>query len=172
MLAELEGSDWQEAFAYAGESSRYGSANVNGVDSTRCSISPFTREDVVEIYGICEGENDGDPWRVYGKLRDNRYFYLEAGCRYTGWDCMAGGRAWVSSTRDGIIREGLTEEARRIFGLVDDNVGTIEVQAPREHGFTKITREKRGKKVEKVKKEEIVEKKKLNNSILSLEIDG
>ena len=121
MLVELNTSDWEEAFKYAGE--LY-------VNAYGCLSTSFTREDVIEIYGMDNGENDERPWRIYGRLNDNRYFYLEAGCDYTGWNCQADGSAWVSSTRNGIIREGLTEEARRIFGLVEDDVGTIKIKEP------------------------------------------
>jgi len=151
MLHELDNGDWEEAFKYA-----------NG----------FDREDVVEIHGFIEGENDGDPWRTYGKLRDGRYFYLEAWCDYTGWGCQEGGHSAVEDTRENIVRYGLTEEARRVFGFIEDNVGTINVRLPRENrvnmeenGFTKITKDRKEKKI---KKEENVEKKRPNNSILSL----
>lgn len=172
MLQELDSYDWQEAFGYAGESGTNGSANVTSVLSNAL-VEGFTREDVEEIYGIIEGENDASPWRIYGKLNDDRYFYLEAGCDYTGWDCQADGHAVVAPTREDIETYGLTLEARRVFGLAEDIVGSIPVREPRENrvenGFTKITRSKKEKKV---KKEEIVviEKKKPANSILSLEI--
>jgi hypothetical protein len=78
---------------------------------------------------------------------------LEAECDYTGWGCQESGSSWVSSTRNGIIRNGLSEEARRLFGLVNDNVGTIEIQSPQERGFTKITRDKKEKKIKKAEKE-------------------
>jgi len=123
-------------------------------------MASFTRDDVVEIYGIQEGENDADPWRVYGLLKDGRYFYLEAGCDYTGWGCQEDGRSWVNSTKEGIIKEGLTEEARRIFKLVEDNVGTIRVKGLNTDnldGLTKITREYK-KTSTKMSLEEIKEK--------------
>jgi hypothetical protein len=128
MKEELNTWDWQEAFGYAGEPKTY--AFKQNIESTGedCSTKLFTREDVSVILGMIEGENDGAPWRIYGQLFDGRYFYLEAGCDYTGWDCGAGGSASVALTKQDIISKGLTEEARRLFGLTEDIVGTIKVR--------------------------------------------
>lgn len=64
MLEELESYDWECAF------------NEGGLD----------REDVASIIAMEEGENDGANWIMIGKLKDGRYFWLSAGCDYTGWD--------------------------------------------------------------------------------------
>lgn len=53
-----------------------------------------------ELYGISEGENDGQPWMCYGLLKDGRYFYLEAWCDYTGWDCQSGGSVTVADSKE------------------------------------------------------------------------
>jgi hypothetical protein len=95
MLKELEGYSWAKAFEYAGVEeygedgpwSRDGTPNVSAVlTEENTPVDHFVREDVVEIYGIEEGENDGPTWIVYGRLSDGRYFNLAAGCDYTGWD--------------------------------------------------------------------------------------
>jgi len=133
MLKELDNRNWYYAFEYAGETAgdySYGSPNVTSDGS--CPDSIFTREDVKKIYGLREGQNDGDRWLLYGLLKDGRYFYLEAGCDYTGWDCQAFGFARVSLTKKGIKRTGLTEEARKVFGLKDNNIGTIKLKEIKE----------------------------------------
>ena len=56
--------DWKEVFNYA-----------NG----------YTREDVAYIVARYDGYNDGDNWEMVGALKDGRWFYLTAGCDYTGW---------------------------------------------------------------------------------------
>lgn len=78
MLAELNSYDWQEAFAYA--------SPEPVIAGRKMDCSPFTRDDVAAIHGIEEGENDGPSWIIYGLLDDGRWFFLEAGCDYTGWD--------------------------------------------------------------------------------------
>lgn len=88
--------EWLEAFAYA-----------------NC----FCAEDVQSVHASVEGENDGPPWRMVGQLKDGRYFYLEACCDYTGWDCQASGSSHVENTLDDVIKFGCTEEARRALGL-------------------------------------------------------
>lgn len=77
MLTILEDYDWEEVFKYATPS---GVLPMSIIDT-----SPFTREDVVYIAGIEEGENDAYDWILYGMLNDGRWFYLQAGCDYTGW---------------------------------------------------------------------------------------
>jgi hypothetical protein len=48
---------------------------------------------------------------------DGRWFHIEAGCDYTGWDCQAGGAATVAKTKANIIRYGCTDEDRKILNL-------------------------------------------------------
>jgi len=82
-----EGS-WQEVFAYAGEGggSGDGMATIKAAEpGTIIDLSPFTRYHVAEVFGLSEGENDTTNWLVYGRLNDGRYFFITAGCDYTGW---------------------------------------------------------------------------------------
>lgn len=109
MIERLNDYDWQEAFEYANP--------YPAVPGGDVGTSPFFREDVVEIAGAEEGLNDGEEWRIYGRLGDGRWFYLEAWCDYTGWDCQAGGDAWVAGTRQEIEKFGLTRSARLVFGV-------------------------------------------------------
>lgn len=90
-------SDWQEAFHYA---------------------EGFAIDDVAEVRNAVEGENDGDEWIVWGKLKDGRWFYLKAGCDYTGWDCQASGSSYTSQNKQDLIRMGMDRGARERFGLL------------------------------------------------------
>lgn len=91
-----ESYDWTEAFSYA---------NGFGID------------DVAEIRNAAEGENDGDDWIIWGRLKDGRWFYLRAGCDYTGWDCQAWGDSFVAATEEELIRMGMDFGSRQRFGL-------------------------------------------------------
>lgn len=122
---ELEGDDWQEAFAYAGEGPDERGYGVYGIPCVQPALpdldvplTHFSRGDVAEVVQAIEGENDGPSWICYGRLRDGRWFCLEAGCDYTGWDCQAGGTATVGVSREQIERFGLTDDARKRFGIV------------------------------------------------------
>ena len=82
--------------------------------------SPVTHvENTVESFkaALDEGANDGDDWICLGRLKTGRWFFLSAGCDYTGWDCQAGGRAYVSETRDLLERMAMTAEDRRRLHL-------------------------------------------------------
>lgn len=107
MLPQLTDNDWDEAFVYAGE--RY-------IDvcppNARVPTASFDREDVISILAMEEGANDEEHWIIAGKLKDGRWFYLEAGCDYSGWDCQASGSAVVASTKSELIRFGIPNEAR------------------------------------------------------------
>lgn len=111
--------DWQAAFEYAGGTVEgyggYGQANVTAIGE--CATSSFGVHDVAEVYKMDEGENDGPPWIMWGLLLDGRHFFLNAGCDYTGWDCQAGGDAWVSAEKDRLVHAAMDIEARRRFGL-------------------------------------------------------
>lgn len=84
---QLRGGDWQSVFAYAGEpDAGDGSASVGAVPpGSDVPTKPFSRWDVAEVLGTSEGENDRQNWLVYGRLKDGRYFFITAGCDYTGW---------------------------------------------------------------------------------------
>lgn len=95
MLEEISDYNWAKAFEYAGVEedvkdefySRDGCPNIDAVLSEENTpVDNFVREDVVEIYGVSDGDHDGPDWIVYGKLKDGRFFFLAAGCDYTGWD--------------------------------------------------------------------------------------
>ena len=79
--------------------------------------SGFTAGDVAEITWIDEGENDGPSWIIGGRLHDGRWFFLSAGCDYTGWDCRAGGSAWVAATRADIAAFAMGDDDRRRLGV-------------------------------------------------------
>lgn len=131
MLPELESHDWGEVFGYAGEPGHdrnsEGSAPLLSVPPGHPDDGkpqpPVLREDVVEIIGMRTGENDGANWLIAGRTRDGRFFYISAGCDYTGWDCRAGGHARVAPTREGLWRWAMTTEDRRALGLPEPEVG-------------------------------------------------
>jgi len=123
-----ENYDWRKAFEYAGPvvvseySSRDGSPDVKAVGE--CDTSPFTPEDVVKVYAMSEGENDGPSWIMWGKLEDGRYFFLIAGCDYTGWDCQAGGSAFVSKQKGRLVDSAMGADDRQRFGILSSNDGS------------------------------------------------
>lgn len=111
--------DWGNVFGYAGED--VGEPNSAGslpsaVAGAIAHTAPFTRADVVYVKHHREGERDERAWLIAGLLADGRWFYIEASCDYTGWDCQAGGSAWVADTWDQIEQFGLTDEARAEWG--------------------------------------------------------
>lgn len=117
MLAELDDYDWREAFGFAGGPDGCNNGTPMRVEGATVDTDAFSREDVVEVIGITAGENDGEPWEVAGRLTDGRWFFLTAGCDYTGWDCVASGQAWVADDRDSLIQFGLPATTRERWGL-------------------------------------------------------
>jgi hypothetical protein len=110
MLEPLDDYDWEEVFKYADPSAVPGSEGI--------SLASFGRDDVAELYGFSNGQNDGDNWVCYGKLSDGRFFWIEAGCNYTGWGCQEQGFSQVARTREDVWRLGLTDEYRARLGTV------------------------------------------------------
>lgn len=82
------------------------------VNGAACAEDVFGRADVEHVFDQSEGERDGAKWLIAGVLKDGRFFFIEAGCDYTGWDCQANGTSWVSDTLGQLARFGLTDEAR------------------------------------------------------------
>lgn len=120
MLDQLNEYDWAMAFQCCGPAepgdSAYNTPSVSLALGATGSDAPFTREDVAEILGLSEGENDGPNWLGLFKLRDGRYAFLSAGCDYTGWDCQSGGSALVSDDLE-ILKRNISPEERARMGL-------------------------------------------------------
>lgn len=95
-LSEMKESyDWKEAFVYA----------------------PFDLSEVAAIIKADEGFNDGDRWLAVGVLNDGRFFFLSAGCDYTGWDCQAWGDCEFADTLDDLVRWRLGDHDRERLGF-------------------------------------------------------
>lgn len=110
--------DWGNAFGYANSNNGYAGSNVPmRCEGAECSAEPFDLADVALVVSAVAGENDGPPWLCLGRLNDGRWFFLTAGCDYTGWDCHASGQAWVSHDRQNLVQFGTDVEARRRLGL-------------------------------------------------------
>lgn len=111
MINALVDYSWEQAFLYVNDPNRVPPGA--GIDN-----SGFTREDVALIAWMEEGDNDGPNWIVGGQLHDARWFFLSAGCDFTGWDCQAWGESWVGSSRWAIERFGMGDEDRRRLNVV------------------------------------------------------
>lgn len=122
MLPELDSYDWAEVFG-EGTGGNCTAIIPDAPPGSTVSKATFTREDVAEILGQQDGENDGDDWIVWGKLKDGRFFIARGGCDYTGWDCRASNSGDVAETEEQIKAFGMTEDERSRFGCPhpDDN---------------------------------------------------
>lgn len=107
MLAEIDDYDWAEVFGEAYSCSK----EIDSLDGTSCD--DFTREDVVEIIAIQDGQNDGDEWLGVFKLKDGRFLAATGWCDYTGWDCQSGTLLTVGATLSEVVMMGLTESQRK-----------------------------------------------------------
>ena len=104
-----EDYDWQEAFKALDK--------VEPVEGYEGPLDAVTLDDVEEVIAASAGDNDGPAWVCIVRLRDRRFAFLSAGCDYTGWDCQAGGDAWVHGDLDALVQFGCTREARERMGL-------------------------------------------------------
>jgi hypothetical protein len=110
MSNELQGYDWEEAFAYA--------RNPEPVPpGSQVSTAAFDENDIARVIASDEGENDEADWLAAVELKDGRFGFLSAWCDYTGWDCRAGGRAYVAATEADLWQYAISEqEAARLKG--------------------------------------------------------
>jgi hypothetical protein len=125
--------DWSIVFAVANEGRYrrpYGEQyepNLRGkpkrVEGATVNEDLFCLDDVLNIIDASVGENDGADWLVVGVLKDGRWFYIQAGCDYTGWDCRSSGHAHVGDTLQMIHQWGMTDEARQRLPLVAEALG-------------------------------------------------
>ena len=120
MIEVLDTYDWKEAFGFAGEPDACAAPEDfrGAVPDKSYNFERFNRQDVVEIAGISEGENDDLSWMIYGLLEDGRWFFIDAWCDYTGWDCQAGGTVTIADSREECERFALTDDARNRMAVV------------------------------------------------------
>lgn len=71
------GYDWNEVFKYA-----VAPESLDG----QASRETFTILEVKKVIASVYGEADGEDWLMVGRLADDRFFSINAGCDYTGWD--------------------------------------------------------------------------------------
>jgi hypothetical protein len=125
MLIQLDHYDWAEVFGEGGGGNCTSIIPQPQPPSYAGSLATFSREDVIEIYQMQDGENDGPDWIIYGRLQDGRYFAARGGCDYTGWDCQASNSGDVAASKEDIIRFGLTSDERKRFGLLQSATDVI-----------------------------------------------
>lgn len=74
-------------------------------------------DDVEEVLGSVEGENDGPDWVGVFKLKDGRFMVVRAGCDYTGFGCRDGGSSDFSDDIRHLERYCLTDDERFRLGV-------------------------------------------------------
>lgn len=105
----LDDEDWKEAFGYASAADTYPGSPV--------ASGGFTREDVLAIIVMEEGQNDGEDWLGVFALKDGRFGALRAWCDFTGWGCQEGGSSNVAESYESLVRYGLSSEERSRLGI-------------------------------------------------------
>jgi hypothetical protein len=121
---QLSDYDWDAVFAATGAKDSNGCGNIScdirPVPPTeKVSTAPFDREDIAELIGTSEGENEGPDWLCAGRLTDGRWFLVSAGCDYTGWDCQASGVCHVAKSREDLLQFGMDANERSRLGCSD-----------------------------------------------------
>lgn len=120
--ASLDTFDWNHIFNHY--------AVPAPVPGDTVLTTPFaSRAAVDSIFYQREGEPDGENWELAGRLKDGRWFYIEAGCDYTGWGCQEGGHSVVASTKPKLIRLGLGKEQRIRAGVAFKSDNNQEASA-------------------------------------------
>jgi len=77
----------------------------------------FSIADVAIVIDSRDGANEGPNWIIYGQLKDGCFFFLSAGCDYTGWDCQASGTSSTHANLQDLIRLCMGDDERDRFGL-------------------------------------------------------
>lgn len=123
LIDEVDGHwdhyDWESAFSCASGVAQGGCSwsktpDWAVPDSLKSPAPAFDRTDVAEVLHISVGEKDERDWLLVGRLKSGLYFFLAAGCDYSGWDCQSDGRAYVGRSLDDVSSVITTEERIRL----------------------------------------------------------
>jgi len=88
------------------------------------------------VYYFEVGKPDYDQWRLVGILKNGLYFYYDAGCDYTGFDCQGSMRLYLSDDFDELADKAMHETVREhvyrfqhMRSSVDDSVSMSQYNA-------------------------------------------
>lgn len=83
-------------------------------DAEKGTVPALTPEDVAEVLGhnIEFGDYAETEVWLFGRTNDDRFFFLNSQCDTTGWDCQAGGHAYVSTSKARVLQFGMTLDER------------------------------------------------------------
>lgn len=115
-MKTLETKDWEGLF---GEREDLPLRPVSPDAAKRDDVGrgTFTRTDVDFILNKAEGGGGSEPWLVYGKLKDGRWFLQRGKCGPAGWSEQAENSGSVAKTVEDLVQNGMTEEERRRLGI-------------------------------------------------------
>lgn len=115
-METLETKDWEGLFGERQDISLR-AVPPEGAKRDDVNLATFTRADVAFVLNKAEGGGGSDPWLVYGKLKDGRWFVQRGKCGPSGWADSAENSGKVAKTLEDLIRDGLTVEERRRLGI-------------------------------------------------------
>lgn len=79
-----------------------------------------SENDIVEVYMFINGYNDDRPWEIVGKNSNNLYFYFNAWCDYTGFDCQGGCNILYTDSWESMYTYGVDDEIRNGLDQIAD----------------------------------------------------
>lgn len=84
------------------------------MDTDVADAGDFPRN-IAEYYWIQAGERDEESWYAVGKLNNGFYFFYEAACDYTGFECQGTMDLLVSKSYANLMTYGMPEAAYRQY---------------------------------------------------------
>jgi len=117
MLPEELADDFVEPFHhYSKECYRPHIQEHFDEDEIEDDITKFPRNiNTVIWYQV--GQHDGDNWILVGRLESGKYFYFNAWCDYTGFDCQSGIDLYLSNTKIDLYTYCVSEYDRNLMGV-------------------------------------------------------
>jgi hypothetical protein len=83
----------------------------DGIDDVKAfwKNSKSFYDNLQEIFYFQTGQRDDDHWNVLGQFSNGVYFYINAWCDYTGFDCQSGIRVHCSKDLDLLKKLGIVD---------------------------------------------------------------
>ncbi len=86
--------------------------SLDGIDEVKSfwKDSKSFYDNLQEIFYFQTGQCDGDNWYVLGQFSNGVYFYINAWCDYTGFDCQSGIRVHCSKDLNLLKKMGIVDK--------------------------------------------------------------
>ena len=128
VIRPIENKVWNRNYAYESYLNDEGSWQVRGTPQAGMKSYSTDRDfNIDKVISYTEGENEGEPWVMFGKLKDGSCFHFTASCDYTGFECQGGGVITYSKDWEDLLNNVSDRSLAKLVNKLNTSEEFIEL---------------------------------------------